>query len=177
MLPWSWKEKQLSHSFILCSRLTMVVFLDLPDELVLLILRRCSIGALFTCRLVCTRLKAISDDRTLWSRLRIVASEVPRGFMDHVMPKSVTMLNFCLSYVSPPNPWILRCHHLHYLKYLDISGSLGSENFFASLVGHSPALEYLGLAQTRAGIVAKCIGRSRFWFKTSPPDGHHLKVH
>ena len=90
---------------------------SLPDEILLNIFSLLDIKGVFQCGQVSKRLRAISNDQSLWSKLNLFEREVPYGFIEKALQNGCEYLNLRCSSVNGSKksnmPWKL--------KYLDIS--------------------------------------------------------
>ena len=102
-------------------KLSFLHFEDLPDEILLKILSLLDIKGVLQCGKVSKRLRAISNDQSLWLKLNLFGREVPYGFIEKAVKNGCEYLNLCFSIVSRGKnsevPWEL--------KYLEISQSGG----------------------------------------------------
>ena len=96
----------------------------LPDEIILEILSLLDIKGVLQCGQVSKRLRAISNDQSLWLKLNIFEREVPFDFIEKAIQNGCEYLNLSCSCVHPgakksEMPWKL--------KYLEISQSCDHE--------------------------------------------------
>ena len=100
-------------------KLSFLHFEDLPDEILLKILSLLDIKGVLQCGKVSKRLRAISNDQSLWLKLNLFGREVPYGFIEKAVKNGCEYLNLRFSVVSRGKksevPWSL--------KYLEISQS------------------------------------------------------
>jgi hypothetical protein len=100
-------------------KLSFLPLEDLPDEILLKIFSLLDIKGVFQCGQVSKRLRAISNDQSLWSKLNLFEKEVPYGFIEKAVQNGCEYLNLRCSSVHGSKkskvPWKL--------KYLDISQS------------------------------------------------------
>ena len=100
-------------------KLSFFHFEDLPDEILLKILSLLDIKGVLQCGKVSKRLRAISNDQSLWLKLNLFGREVPYGFIQKAVKNGCEYLNLRFSVVSRGKksevPWSL--------KYLEISQS------------------------------------------------------
>jgi len=100
-------------------KLSFLHFEDLPDEILLKILSLMDIKGVLQCGKVSKRLRAISNDQSLWLKLNLFGREVPYGFIEKAVKNGCEYLNLRFSVVSRGKksevPWSL--------KYLEISQS------------------------------------------------------
>ena len=98
-------------------KLSFFHFEGLPDEIILKIFSLLDIKGVFQCGKVSKRLRAISNDQSLWSKLNLFEREVPYGFIEKAVQNGCEYLNLRCSSVNGSKksnmPWKL--------KYLDIS--------------------------------------------------------
>ena len=100
-------------------KLSFLHFEDLPDEILLKILSLMDIKGVLQCGNVSKRLRAISNDQSLWLKLNLFGREVPYAFIKKAVKNGCEYLNLRFSVVSRGKksevPWSL--------KYLEISQS------------------------------------------------------
>ena len=100
-------------------KLSFFLFEDLPDEILLKILSLMDIKGILQCGNVSKRLRAISNDQSLWFKLNLFGREVPYAFIEKAVKNGCEYLNLRFSVVSRGKksevPWSL--------KYLEISQS------------------------------------------------------
>ena len=100
-------------------KLTFLDFEGLPDEIILKILSLLGIKGVLQCGQVSKRLRAISNDQSLWMKLNLFDREVPYGFIEKAVTNGCEYLNLGFSVVNGGKtsevPWKL--------KYLEISQS------------------------------------------------------
>jgi hypothetical protein len=94
-------------------------FEDLPDEILLKILSLLDIKGVLQCGQVSKRLRAVSNDQSLWLKLNLFGREVPYGLIGKAVKNGCEYLNLGFSVVNGGKksevPWKL--------KYLEISQS------------------------------------------------------
>ena len=92
---------------------------DLPDEILLKIFSYMNIKGVLQCGKVSMRLRAVSNDQSLWLKLNLFRRDVPYGFIEKAVQNGCEYLNLRHScvYIGEKSgvPWKL--------KYLDISQS------------------------------------------------------
>ena len=90
---------------------------DLPDEILLNVFSWLDIKEVLQCGQVSRRLRAISNDQSLWSKLNIFQREIPYDFIEKAVQNGCDYLNLACSCVNGGKksevPWKL--------KYLEIS--------------------------------------------------------
>ena len=91
----------------------------LPDEILLNVFSLLDIKGVFQCGQVSKRLRAISNDQTLWSKLNLSGRKVPHGFIKKAVHNKCEYLNLRQSSVNGSKKSLLQWK----LKYLDISQS------------------------------------------------------
>ena len=98
-------------------KLTFFDFEGLPDEIILKILSLLEIKGVLQCGQVSKRLRAVSNDQSLWLKLNLYGREVPHGFIEKAVKNGCEYLNLGFSVVNGGKkseaPWKL--------KYLEIS--------------------------------------------------------
>ena len=108
-------------------KLSFFYFEDLPDEIILLIVSFLDIKGVLQCGQVSKRLRAISDDQSLWLKLNLYGREVPYGFIEKAIQNGCEYLNlgYCCVHGGEKLevPWKL--------KYLELSQSGDGENLMA----------------------------------------------
>jgi len=99
-------------------KLSFFHFEDLPDEILLKILSLSDIKGVLQCGQVSKRLRAVSNDQSLWLKLNLSGREVPYGLIEKAVKNGCEYLNLGFSVVNGGKksevPWKL--------KYLEISG-------------------------------------------------------
>ena len=107
----------------MCQKLLFIHFEDLPFEILLKILSLLDINGVLLCGQVSKRLRAISNDQSLWSKLNIFGREVPYGLIEKAIQNGCEYLNLNFSSVHEGKksevPWKL--------KHLEISQSCDDE--------------------------------------------------
>ena len=100
-----------------CQKLSFFPLEDLPDEILLKVLSSLDIKGVLQCGQSSTRLRKISNDKSLWSKLNLRGQYVPYGLIEKAMQNGCEYLKliFASSYEKKNSvvPWKL--------KYLDIS--------------------------------------------------------
>ena len=100
-------------------KLSFIYFEDLPDEILLNIFSFLDIKGVLQCGQVSKRLRAISNDQCLWSKLNLFGMEVPYGIIEKAIQNGCEYLNLGFSCIyggkKSEVPWKL--------KYLEISQS------------------------------------------------------
>ena len=100
-------------------KLSFIYFEDLPDEILLNIFSFLDIKGVLQCGQVSKRLRAISNDQCLWSKLNLFGMKVPYGIIEKAIQNGCEYLNLGYSCViggrKSEMPWKL--------KYLEISQS------------------------------------------------------
>ena len=74
-------------------KLSFFYFEDLPDEILLNIFSFLDIKGVLQCGQVSKRLRAISNDKSLWFRLNLFRSEVPYDFIEKAVKNGCEYLN------------------------------------------------------------------------------------
>ena len=100
-------------------KLSFFHFEGLPDEIILEILSFLDIKGVLQCGQVSKRLRAISNDQSLWIKLNLFDREVPYGFIEKAVKNGCEYLSLGFSVVNGGKksevPWKL--------KYLELSQS------------------------------------------------------
>ena len=89
----------------------------LPDEILLNVFSLLDIEGVFLCGQVSKRLRAISNDQSLWSKLNLFRRKVPYGFIEKAVGNKCEYLNLRCSSVHGNKKSVVQWK----LKYLDIS--------------------------------------------------------
>ena len=74
-------DLQLPEKMSECHKLSFLQFEGLPDEILLKIVSLLDINGVLQCGQVSTRLRAISNDRSLWLKLNLSQRDVPYDFI------------------------------------------------------------------------------------------------
>ena len=102
-------------------KLSFFYFEGLPDEIILKIFSLLDIKGVLQCGQVSKRLRDISNDHSLWSKLNLSGRQVPYGFIEKAVKNGCEYLNLGVSFVhggggkKTGDPWKL--------KYLEMSQS------------------------------------------------------
>ena len=80
-------------------KLSFFHFEGLPDEIILKIFSLLDIKGVLQCGQVSQRLRAISNDQCLWSKLNLSGREVPYGFIEKTVQNGCEYLNLSFSCV------------------------------------------------------------------------------
>ena len=98
-------------------KLSFFHFEGLPDEIILKIFSLLDIKGVLQCGQVSKRLRDISNDQCLWSKLNLSGREVPYDFIEKAVQNGFDYLNLSFSSVhggrKSEEPWKL--------KYLELS--------------------------------------------------------
>ena len=98
-------------------KLSFFLLEDLPDEVLLNIISWLDIKGVLQCGQVSKRLRAISNDQCLWSKLNLFGMEVPYGIIEKAIQNGCEYMDLSFTSVhggkKAEEPWKL--------KYLDIS--------------------------------------------------------
>ena len=93
-------------------KLSFFHFEDLPDEILLKILSLLETKGVLQCGKVSKRLRAISNDQSLWLKLNLLGRQVPYGFIEKAAQNGCEYLNLGLSCVNGGKkseiPWKLK---------------------------------------------------------------------
>jgi len=102
-------------------KLSFFYFEGLPDEIILKIFSLLDIKGVLQCGQVSKRLRDISNDRCLWSKLNLSGRRVPYGFIEKAAKNGCEYLNLGLSFVHGEG--IEKAGYPWKLKYLEMSQS------------------------------------------------------
>jgi hypothetical protein len=112
-------DLQLPEKMSKRQKLSFLQFEGLPDEILLKIVSLLDINGVLQCGQVSTRLRAISNDQSLWLKLNLTGRKVPYGLIEKAIQNGCEYLHLDLSCVhggtKSEEPWKL--------KYLEISQS------------------------------------------------------
>ena len=106
-------------------KLSIFHFEGLPDEILLKILSFMDIKGVLRCGKVSNRLRTISNDQLLWSKLNLFGRQVPYGFIEKAMQNGCEYLN--LSYTCVHQGADKKSEVPWKLKYLELSQSCDHE--------------------------------------------------
>ena len=102
-------------------KLSFFNFEGLPDEIILEIFSLLDIKGVLRCGQVSKRLRNISNDQCLWSKLNLSGRQVPYGFIEKAVQNGFEYLNLCSSWVhggkKAEEPWKLK--YLQMSQYSD----------------------------------------------------------
>jgi hypothetical protein len=130
-------------------KLSFFHFEDLPDEILLKILSLLDIKGVLQCGQVSKRLRAISNDQSLWLKLNIFRRNVPFSFIEKAIHNGCEYLNLSCSCIrhgakKSEMPWKL--------KYLVISQACDHKwapNGLEGVLQNCHSLEKLSVGQMR----------------------------
>ena len=74
-------------------KMSFFYFEDLPDEILLNIFSFLNLKGVLQCGQVSKRLRAISEDQSLWLKLNLYGREVPYGFIEKAIQNGCEYLN------------------------------------------------------------------------------------
>ena len=117
--PFSISDFQLTTRMSKRQKLSLFHFEGLPDEIILNIFSLLEIKEVLQCGQVSKRLRAISNDQSLWSRLNLFGREVPYSFIEKAVQNGCEYLNLGFSCVNGGK----KSEVSWKLKYLEISQS------------------------------------------------------
>ena len=100
-------------------KLSFFHFEGLPDEIILKIFSLVDIKGILQCGQVSKRLRDISNDQCLWSKLNLSGREVPYGFIEKAIQNGCEYLDLTFSSVNGGK----KAEETWKLKYLKISQS------------------------------------------------------
>ena len=95
-------------------KLSFFYFEGLPDEIILKIFSLLDIKGVLQCGQVSKRLRDISNDQCLWSKLNLSGRRVPYGFIEKAAKNGCEYLNLGFSFVhgegieKAGDPWKLK---------------------------------------------------------------------
>ena len=123
-------------------KLSTLLLEDLPDELVLKSLSYLEIPDLIRCGQVSKRIRAISQDESLWQKINLYMKRIQTGFLQYI-------INNGCQYLSLHNA-ILEGERLNLnikskLKYLDLSDCQASDVVLEELLASCHLLQKLSL--------------------------------
>ena len=105
-------DLQLTERMSKRQKLSFFHFEGLPDEILLKILSLLEIKGVLQCGKVSKRLRAISNDQSLWLKLNLLGRQVPYGFIEKAAQNGCEYLNLGLSCVNGGKksemPWKLK---------------------------------------------------------------------
>ena len=110
-------DLQFPEKMSKCQKVLLFHLEGLPDEIILKIVSLLDINGVLQCGQVSTRLRAISNDKSLWLKLNLSQRDVPYDFIEKVIQNGCEYLNLSFSYVNGGKksdmPWKLKCLVLH----------------------------------------------------------------
>ena len=104
-------------------KLSFFYFEGLPDEIILKIFSLLDIKGVLRCGQVSTRLRTISNDQCLWSKLNLSGRQVPYGFIEKAVQNGCEYLNLGFGSVHGVPEYRSGTEVPWKLKYLEISKS------------------------------------------------------
>ena len=117
---------------------------DMPDEVILRVFRNLEIKDFIRCGQVSKRIRAISQDQSLWLRIDLCENKsVAAGFLDYMLNNGCKYLGLGFAQIAPDSK-SLKCN-VSQLKCLDLSFCRGSLQVFDDLLSSCHSLEKLAL--------------------------------
>ena len=122
---------------------------NLPDKVILKILRNLQIPDLIRCGQVSKRIREISNDETLWQKINLFNKKVPKGFLSRVLDTNCKYLS--LNEARLGDPLSNACEKLEFKKkskliYLDLSWCKSTVEDIEEILSSCDMLEKLSLA-------------------------------
>ena len=118
---------------------------DVPDEVILRVFSNLEIKDFIRCGQVSKRIRAISQDQSLWLRLDLYSNKsVAAGFLEYVINNGCKYLGLGLAQIAQIDGKSLKCNPSQ-LKCLDLSFCRGSLQVFDDLLSSCHSLEKLAL--------------------------------
>ena len=119
---------------------------DVPDEVILRVFGNLEIKDFIRCGQVSKRIRAISQDQSLWLRIDLYENKsVATGFLEYVLNNGCKYLGLGFTQIGQINGESLRCNSSQ-LKCLDLSFCQSSHQVFDDLLSSCHSLEKLSLA-------------------------------
>ena len=116
---------------------------DLPDEIILKILKNLEIGELVFCSKVSKKFRTISQDKSLWKKVNICDEKIPFGLVKQIVQNGCNYLSLYHCDVLGANSGFNRASQL---KYLDLSFFKGNLKRLEALLSSCYSLQKLSLA-------------------------------
>ena len=118
---------------------------DVPDEVILKVFSNLEIKDFIRCGQVSKRIRAISQDQSLWLRLDLYKNKsVAPGFLEYIINNGCKYLGLGLAQIAQIDGESLKCNPSQ-LKCLDLSFCRGSLQVFDDLLSSCHSLEKLAL--------------------------------
>ena len=118
---------------------------DLPDEVILRVFSNLEIKDFIRCGQVSKRIRAISQDQSLWLRIDLYKEKsLAAGFLEYVLNNGCKYLGLGLAQIAQIDGESLKCNPSQ-LKCLDLSFCRGSLQVFDDLLSSCHSLEKLAL--------------------------------
>ena len=118
---------------------------DVPDEVILRVFSNLEIKDFIRCGQVSKRIRAISQDQSLWLRLDLYKNKsVAPGFLEYIINNGCKYLGLGLAQIAQIDGKSLKCNPSQ-LKCLDLSFCRGSLQVFDDLLSSCHSLEKLAL--------------------------------
>ena len=118
---------------------------DVPDEVILRVFSNLEIKDFIRCGQVSKRIRAISQDQSLWLRLDLYKNKsVAPGFLEYIINNGCKYLGLGLAQIAQIDGESLKCNSSQ-LKCLDLSFCRGSLQVFDDLLSSCHSLEKLAL--------------------------------
>jgi hypothetical protein len=119
---------------------------DVPDEVILRVFSNLAIKDFIRCGQVSKRIRAISQDQSLWLRIDLNENKsVAAGFLEYVINNGCKYLGLGFAKIAQIDGESLKCNPSR-LKCLDLSFCQGSRQVFDDLLSSCHCLEKLALA-------------------------------
>ena len=129
---------------------------DLPDELLLKILRFMTFQEICKLSRINQRFQRLFNDKSLWQKIRIYCKIVPDWALEKMIESEIKYLN--LRHCTIPNG-LKPIKNEMKLNYLNISSCNGNDNFLSEMVERSKDLKTLDLSESQINLVSRCISR------------------
>ena len=118
---------------------------DVPDEVILRVFSNLEIKDFIRCGQVSKRIRAISQDQSLWLRMDLYENKsVATGFLEYVLNNGCKYLGLGFAQIAHIDGESLKCNASQ-LKYLDLSLCGSSHQVFDDLLSSCHSLEKLAL--------------------------------
>ena len=118
---------------------------DVPDEVILRVFSNLEIKDFIRCGQVSKRIRAISQDQSLWLRIDLYKEKsLAAGFLEYVLNNGCKYLGLGLAQIAQIDGESLKCNPSQ-LKCLDLSFCRGSLQVFDDLLSSCHSLEKLAL--------------------------------
>ena len=119
---------------------------DVPDEVILRVFSNLEIKDFIRCGQVSKRIRAISQDQSLWLRINLYENKsVATGFLEYVLNNGCKYLGLGFAQIAQIDGESLKCNSSQ-LKCLDLSFCQSSRQVFDDLLSSCHSLEKLSLA-------------------------------